>query len=169
MRLAAITATLLLTAAPQTVLAQPVSDCSPDRVQVFTGDGQPVLFRVEIVDTPDTRAQGLMFRDTLPEGTGMLFVYDQPQPLAFWMRNTRIPLDLLFIDAEGVIRHIHPQAVPFDETPIPGARPSDPDPARLLVLEIGGGEAERLGLRPGMAIANPALPATALPSCWLPT
>ena len=162
MRIVGIVGLFLASAAP--ALAQPVADCRPDRVQVFT-DGPPVVFTVEVVDTPETRARGLMFRDTLAEGAGMLFVYEEPQPVAFWMRNTRIPLDLLFIDEGGVIRHIHPQAVPFDETPIPGALPTDPDPARLLVLEIGGGEAARLGLRAGMAIANPALPPTALHPC----
>lgn len=155
----------LLLAAPQMAPAQSVPDCRPDRVQVFTGAKDPIRFKVELADTPAARAQGLMHRDTLAPGTGMLFVYEYPQPVAFWMRNTRIPLDMLFIDAAGVIRHIHPRAVPFDETPIPGAPPSDPDPARLMVLEIGGGEAARLGLREGAAIAHPALPGSALHPC----
>lgn len=156
---------VLLLAAPLAVLAQPVSDCRPDRVQVFTPSGRSIRLTVEVADTSESRAQGLMYRDALAQGTGMLFIYEHPQPVAFWMRNTRIPLDMLFIDAAGVIRHIHPRAVPFDETSIPGALPSDPDPARLMVLEIGGGEAARLGLREGAAIAHPALPAGALHPC----
>lgn len=157
--------TILLLAAPQSLEAQSVSGCRPDRVQVFTPSGQSIRLTVEVADTPESRAQGLMYRDALAQGTGMLFIYEHPQPVAFWMRNTRIPLDMLFIDAAGVIRHIHPGAAPFDETSIPGALPSDPDPARLMVLEIGGGEAARLGLREGAAIAHPALPATALHPC----
>ena len=73
------------------------------------------------------------------------------------MRNTYIPLDLIFLDQAGVIRHIHPRAVPLDETPIPGAAPGDPDPDRQMILEIGGGEAERLGLAVGQPMAHPRL------------
>lgn len=114
--------------------------------------------RLEIADTPDERARGLMFRRTLPSGQGMLFVYDTPREVSFWMRNTLIPLDLVFMDATGVIRHIHPMAKPLDDTPIPGARSGDPDPARLMVLEIAGGEAARLGLKVGQPMAYPGLP-----------
>lgn len=87
----------------------------------------------------------------------MLFVYPEPQPVSFWMRNTLIPLDLIFFDETGVIRHIHRNARPLDETPIPGAAIGDPRPDRLMVLEIAGGEAARLGLAAGQQLAHPAL------------
>lgn len=138
---------------------QPVADCRADTVQVLAGDAEPIRITVEVAATPAARAQGLMHRRHLPPRSGMLFVYEHPQPVAFWMRNTLIPLDMLFIDSEGVIRHIHAGAVPHDETAIPGHSAGDPDPDRLLVLEIGGGEAAGLGIREGMAIAHPALPA----------
>lgn len=122
----------------------------------MTAKGQ-VAVRVEVADDDASRAQGLMFRRELPALQGMLFIYDRPQPVSFWMRNTLISLDILFMDETGVIRHIHPEAQPLDETPIPGADPADPTPLRKMVLEIGGGEAERLGLEPGLAMAHPAI------------
>lgn len=131
--------------------------CEADKAVFLTGN-DAVTIRVELADTPQARAQGLMFRRELPRGEGMLFVYEQPGPVSFWMRNTLIPLDIIFLDAQGVIRHIHPMAQPLDETPIPGARPGDPDPARLMVVEIAGGEAARLGLKPGAAMAHPHVP-----------
>lgn len=139
--------------------------CADDRVIIVTESGTRT-FQVEIADTPETRARGLMFRRALPEGQGMLFVYERAQPMSFWMRNTPLPLDILFMDDRGLLRHIHPDARPFDETPIPGARPDDPAPERLMALEIGGGEARRLGLRVGQAIAHPRIePSRALLPC----
>ncbi|MFN3524977.1 MAG: DUF192 domain-containing protein [Paracoccus sp. (in: a-proteobacteria)] len=140
--------------------------CRDDRVLVVQPSGRALSFEVEIADTPSTRAQGLMYRRSLASGTGMLFIYESPQTVSFWMRNTFIPLDLVFIDARGVVRHIHRNARPLDETPIPGAMAGDPAPLRLMVLEIGGGEAARLGLATGQAIAHPRLdPATAAIPC----
>lgn len=130
--------------------------CAPDRA-VFRTDSGPVAFQVELADDEAERAQGLMFRKALPQGTGMLFIYDTPRAVSFWMRNTYIPLDLVFLDERGVIRHIHREARPLDETPIPGAAPGDPDPYRQMILEIGGGEAARLGLDVGQAMAHPRL------------
>ena len=130
--------------------------CSQDRA-IFQTDGGRVSIRVELADDEAERAQGLMFRQSLPRGTGMLFVYDRPQPVSFWMRNTYIPLDLIFMDSAGVIRHIHPRARPLDETPIPGAAVGDPAPERQMILEVGGGEAGRLGLAVGDAMAHPRL------------
>lgn len=133
--------------------AAPAFDCGEERAAVLTDRGI-VDFSVEIADSPEERAQGLMFRKALPRGNGMLFVYDAPREVAFWMRNTLIPLDLVFMDATGTIRHIHPNARPLDETPIPGATTDDPNPERKLILEIPGGEAARLGLAAGQPMAS---------------
>ncbi|WP_347138520.1 DUF192 domain-containing protein [Paracoccus sp. SSK6] len=140
------------------VLEAAASDvaCSPGSV-VFQTGRDPVTVRVEIADDEAERAQGLMFRRKLDRGTGMLFIYDSPRAVGFWMRNTYVPLDLVFLDRTGVIRHIHRNAVPLDETPLPGAAPGDPRPERLMVLEIGGGEADRLGLAVGQPMAHPRL------------
>lgn len=93
-----------------------------------------------------------MFRETMPAGAGMLFVYDRPQKVAFWMKNTLIPLDMLFIDGQGIVRRIREMAAPQDETPIPGG-----DGIRF-VLEINGGLARRLGIAEGAALRHPTVP-----------
>ncbi|MFV0411425.1 MAG: DUF192 domain-containing protein [Paracoccus sp. (in: a-proteobacteria)] len=143
--------------------AQAAPSCHPDQA-VFPDAG--VTVQVEIADDPAERAQGLMNRDRLAPGTGMLFIYDSPREVAFWMKDTLIPLDMVFMDASGTIRHIHPSARPLDETAIPGAKIGDPAPERLMILEIGGGESARLGLKEGMAMAYPRLdPALAAAAC----
>ncbi|WP_378944345.1 DUF192 domain-containing protein [Paracoccus sp. R86501] len=153
-RLAAIAFATLLCGG-QTAWAQ--GSCAADLALIRLNDQQVLSFDIEVVDTPESRAQGLMYRKDVPPGTGMLFIYEQPQRVSFWMRNTLVPLDMVFLDASGVIRHIHPNARPLDETPVPGALIGDPHPDRLMVLEIAGGEAARLGLADGQALAHPAL------------
>ena len=117
----------------------------------FRWDGGAARFAVEVADDAAERAEGLMFREKLPVSSGMLFIYDHPQPVAFWMKNTLIPLDMIFIGAEGRVEQVHAKAVPGDLTPIPG--PGD----TLMVLEIGGGLAARLGLGEGAVLRHPAL------------
>ncbi len=111
-------------------------------------DGVPPLasFTVEIADAPAERAQGLMGRQSMPEDHGMLFAYPAPRPVAFWMQNTPLPLDMLFIDETGRVVSLHENAIPFDETPIPSGLPV------RYVLEINGGLAAKLGLRPGLVV-----------------
>ena len=100
-------------------------------------------FRVEIADTEQTRERGLMFRKSMAGDRGMLFDFKTPQPVAFWMKNTLIPLDIVFITADGRILSIARNAVPMDETPIPSGGDI------LGVLEIRGGRAAELGIEPG--------------------
>lgn len=135
-----------------------IIECAPD-LALIKAEDRYLRFQVEVADDPQERAKGLMYRKDLPDGHGMLFIYETPRPASFWMRNTLIPLDLIFFDETGTIRHIHPNARPLDETPIPGAAPGDPNPKRLMVLEIAGGEAKRYGLAVGQKLAHPALPA----------
>jgi len=127
-----------------------LADCAPDRVDL-RGDWGQARFTVEVADDAEERAQGLMHRDHLPTGAGMLFVYEQPQRVAFWMRNTRIPLDMIFVDGDGRVAKVHENAVPFDETTIPGG-----DSIRY-VLEINGGLAGRLGITAGSELRHPAV------------
>lgn len=124
---------------------------------MFQTSAGPVSVSVEIADDEAERARGLMYRRDLPQGNGMLFIYDNPRAVSFWMRNTYIPLDLVFLDQGGIIRHIHRNAVPLDETPIPGAAAGDPDPQRQMILEVATGEVDRLGLAVGQPMAHPRL------------
>ena len=117
--------------------------CAPGRAELQTPDGRIAVFAVEISDTDAERERGLMFRTDLPRGSGMLFVYDTPRHARYWMKNTLIPLDILFFDSAGVLKHVAPLAQPQDLTPIDGG------PGTRYVLEVNGGLAAPLGLVPG--------------------
>jgi len=128
--------------------------CRDDTI-LLRGDWGSARFTVEIADDPLEQQQGLMNREAMAISHGMLFVYDSPRSPSFWMRNTLIPLDMLFIDAQGVVRHIHHMAKPLDETPILGGDDV------LSVLEINGGLAKRLGITVDSEIRHPAFAAFA--------
>jgi uncharacterized membrane protein (UPF0127 family) len=100
-------------------------------------------FTIEVADTPASREQGLMFRKSLAPNAGMLFDFKTEQQVAFWMQNTLIPLDMLFIAADGTVKTIHANAKPMDTTPIPSGVPV------RFVLEIPGGRAAEIGAKPG--------------------
>ena len=107
-------------------------------------------FNIEIADTPESRAEGLMFREILPAGNGMLFVYEKPGHATFWMKNTSIPLDMIFFDFQGRVTSIHRDAVPHDTSLIDGGE----DVA--AALEINAGMASRLGIDLGSQIRHPS-------------
>ncbi len=151
MRLAAWSCLALVCAGP--VCSGPVwaeAACAPDRVDL-RWDGGGESFAVEVADDAAERAQGLMFRDSMAPDQGMLFVYDAPKRAQFWMKNTLIPLDMIFADAAGRVTHVHSNAVPMDETVIDGGE------GVQFVLEINGGLAERLGLSVGAEMRHPAI------------
>ncbi|MFY0691401.1 MAG: DUF192 domain-containing protein [Paracoccaceae bacterium] len=127
------------------------SMCS-DAIASLRGDWGSANFRVEVADDATERNRGLMFRESLPRMAGMLFLYERPQSVSFWMRNTLIPLDMIFIDPQGRVRAIHENAIPLDETPIGGG------PGLLAVLEINGGLAGQLGITVGSELRHPGLP-----------
>ena len=116
--------------------------CTDGQVEL-RGDWGQARFSVEVVDTDETRALGLMHRERLPRSAGMLFVYDAPTEPSFWMRNTLIPLDMVFVDPTGRVTRIHRDAIPHDTTPIPGG------PNVLMVLEINAGLSKMLGMTEG--------------------
>lgn len=137
-------------------------DCRMDRVDL-RGDFGTASFVVDVADSQRERNRGLMGRDKLSFGAGMLFVYDRPQRVAFWMENTLIPLDMIFMDARGVVQKVHANAIPGDRTAIPGGD------AIQYVLEINGGLAARMGIVPGTELRHPAIdPARAAWSCAAP-
>src|SRR5438067_2713335 len=109
---------------------------------IVTASG-PLRFTVEVATTPAQMEQGLMFRQSLAPDAGMIFDYGGPSMASMWMKNTVIPLDMLFVDQQGRIIGIHERAVPQSLATI-----STPGPARA-VIELNGGTAARLGIRPG--------------------
>jgi hypothetical protein len=107
-------------------------------------------FRVEVADSEREREFGLMCRTSLAPDRGMLFDFGREQPdTAYWMRNTLIPLDIIYIRRDGVVRSIARNARPLDETPLPAGG------ATLGVLELAGGRAAEIGLRPGDRVDFP--------------
>lgn len=106
-------------------------------------------FQVEIAATEETRRQGLMFREALLPMHGMWFDFGKTQPVTMWMKNTPIPLDMLFVDEDGIICTIHRNAKPFSEALLRSS-----DDVRY-VLEILGGSAERLGIRTSDQVTLP--------------
>jgi uncharacterized protein len=115
---------------------------------IETADG-PRKFTVEVATAPAQMEQGLMFRQSLAPDAGMIFDFKAPQPAMMWMKNTLIPLDMLFVDAQGRIVHIHERAVPGSlETIGSGA------PVRAVV-ELNGGTVARLGIRLGDRVEFP--------------
>ena len=103
-------------------------------------DGRVHRFTVEVARTPEQQQTGMMHREALAPDRGMIFPYDPPQPASFWMRNTLIPLDIVFIRADGTIARIEANAAPLSLEPIPAGEPI------ALVLELAGGRAAELGI-----------------------
>jgi hypothetical protein len=112
------------------------------RLTIVTANGDQA-FNIEVVDTPESRAKGLMFRTALAPDAGMLFDFHESRPVSFWMQNTLIPLDMLFIRHDGTIANIHVNAKPMDPTSIPSDGPVE------FVFEIAGGRSVELGIKAG--------------------
>jgi len=113
-------------------------------------DNTAVRFKIEVADSPEEQAQGLMFVESMPRFEGMLFVNEAPRRSAFWMKNTLIPLDMLFIDETGVVTVLHENAVPLSEETIDGGT------GVKAVLEINGGLASTLGIGVGTEVQHPS-------------
>ena len=143
---ALIAATIVLPAAAQ----------QPPQMQTFptsslvieTQGGQRHPFRIELALTPAQQAQGLMWRERMDDDQGMLFINPVERKASFWMMNTLIPLDMVFVDRTGRIVHIHENAIPHDTTPVPSRYPV------LGILEVNGGLTRRLGIRPGDRVVH---------------
>lgn len=114
-------------------------------------DAGTTRFSVELADDADERAVGLMNRESMARFSGMVFAYQREQPVAFWMKNTLIPLDILFFDRRGVLQHIHQNAIPLDLTAIPGGDKIQ------YVLEINGGVADMLGIKVGAEMRHSSI------------
>jgi uncharacterized protein len=114
------------------------------RVRISDANGaSKAVVRVEVADTEASRELGLMYRQHLADDAGMLFIFKQPQHLTFWMKNTEIPLDMIFAGADGAVDGIVANAEPFSERQLSVAGDSQ------YVLEVNGGFARRHGIKPG--------------------
>jgi len=156
-RLAWVAAVIVLFGAfagPARAQTGPIEDLAAfpqDKLEIADGKKVKHVFQVWLANSPQRQSQGLMFVRDLPDLRGMLFVHDQPRDISMWMKNTYIPLDMVFIDGQGRIQQIIEQATPHSLAIIRSDKPA------LAVLEIAGGEARRLGLHPGQRVSHPAL------------
>jgi len=135
-------------AEPQGVSAQAVAPrTAPSGLDLIPleigGAGRTHRFTVEVARTSAEQAQGLMFRETLAADAGMLFPFASPRPASFWMKNTLIPLDMIFIRADGTIARVAANTVPQSLEPVGVSEPV------AAVLEIPGGRAAELGISAG--------------------
>ncbi|HJW41843.1 MAG TPA: DUF192 domain-containing protein [Rhizomicrobium sp.] len=113
-----------------------------ETIRIDTASG-PKSFKVEIAADAASQERGLMYRRDLAPNSGMLFDFHQEAWVSFWMKNTPLPLDMVFIKADGTVSSVEPNAVPFSTETIPSAEPV------RAVLEINGGRARDLGIKPG--------------------
>lgn len=121
-----------------------------NELTIATQDGQRFNFTVELALSPAEQEKGLMFRTSMPENHGMLFVFGAESQRSFWMKDTLIPLDIIFVEKDGRIQHIHGNARPLDRAFITSGMPS------LAVLELNGGTAYKHGIKEGDYIYHTA-------------
>lgn len=156
--LSAAIAALWLFGASSAALAQQPMILPVDPAPLVADTGtEKKPFQVEIADDETERARGLMFRENMAPDRGMLFVYPSEQPVAFWMQNTILPLDLIFIDAKGKVVAIE-HGTPYSQASIPQNGTS-----AQFVLELNAGTAKKIGLDVGETVHHPAI-GNALPN-----
>ena len=134
------------------------SSAAPDSAQVLTQSGLDIEttqgvrhFTVEVAATPEEQSRGLMFRKSMAPDAGMLFPFGGDGPRAFWMKNTILPLDMIFIRSTGEIVAIAENTVPYS------LRPVAPHEPAAAVLEVNAGTVERLGIKRGDHVRHPAI------------
>jgi uncharacterized protein len=120
----------------------------PQRLEIVSANG-PHVFEVELARNPAEREKGLMFRRYMPKNRGMLFDFSNPEPATMWMENTYIPLDMLFIRADGTVARIETDTEPLSRRVIAAGEPV------LGVLELNGGVCDELGIRAGDKVVHP--------------
>ncbi|MGE3623100.1 MAG: DUF192 domain-containing protein [Bdellovibrionales bacterium] len=131
-------------------LREPVDPAFPEKnLAIRKANGETIFLDIRIAATPEEQAKGLMFRTGLPRDAGMLFIFDPPQIMSMWMKNTEIALDMLFVRADGAIAKIVTHAVPHSLQPHSSGEPVKG------VLELNGGEADRRGIHVGDHVVYP--------------
>ncbi|WP_085034062.1 DUF192 domain-containing protein [Ensifer aridi] len=124
-----------------------------DKLRLITANGRTHDLTVELAIEPDQREQGLMYRRQMAVDHGMLFDFGETRRVIMWMKNTYLPLDMLFIAEDGTVRTIHENAVPLSEAIIDSREPV------AFVLELNAGTVKRLGIRPGDRVRGSGIPA----------
>lgn len=149
-------AALVITGCSQPAPEPPATAASPGRVEAPRAtlpDGSTV--RLELAISPEEIANGLMFRPSLAADRGMLFLFDEARLPSFWMKNTLIPLDLVFLDPAGMVVDVIPEVPPCAADPCPTYSPEVP---ALAVLELGAGRAKAHGIEPGATLLFERVP-----------
>jgi uncharacterized membrane protein (UPF0127 family) len=146
LRRAATAALVAVVALAWSLAAVQAQTLEPLRI---VGPGGQHTFSVEVARNDADRAQGLMFRRSMAPDRGMLFDFERVQPISMWMQNTYLPLDMLFIRQDGTIARVAENAEPLSTRTIPSGEPV------LAVLELNGGTAARLGIKPGDRVEHP--------------
>ena len=130
----------------QAALSTPPQQLEPLTIVTASGEHR---FQIEVARTDEQRARGLMFRRFMPEDRGMLFDFKNEQPIMMWMRNTYIPLDMIFIARDGRVINVAENTEPLSERTIASAAPA------FAVLEVNAGVARKIGLKAGDRISHP--------------
>jgi uncharacterized membrane protein (UPF0127 family) len=144
-RAALLASGILVLAAPA-----PAQTANLQKIEIASKSGSH-SFLVELAANDQERARGLMYRKELADGRGMLFDFKQEQDVGFWMKNTYIPLDMIFIRADGTVRRIAANTEPLSERTVPSGGPV------RYVLEVIGGTARKLGIEPGDKVTGAPL------------
>lgn len=145
--ISALAAPLVIPTAPALAQAAAQDEATLEPLTITTASGAH-QFSVEVMRSDEQRARGLMFRRYMPADRGMLFDFKTEQPVMMWMKNTYLPLDMVFIARNGTVINVAENTEPLSERTIPSARPA------FAVLELNAGAASKIGLKPGDKIVN---------------
>jgi len=143
---------LAFTAVPAAIAQESGAELPTENLTVQSGENQH-RFTVEVAATDRQRARGLMFREEMAADHGMLFIFEGEGDRYFWMKNTPLPLDIVFIGAEGTIVSIAADTTPYSEAVIPSAGPA------RFVLEVNAGLSAKLGIEAGDTVSSPSMTA----------
>lgn len=131
-------------------IAPALAQSAQDRLEIVSATGRHA-FRVEVADTEEKRAEGLMYRTKMDPDYGMLFDFKREQNVYFWMKNTYVSLDMIFVRSDGTIAHIAEDTVPLSEATVPSRSPV------RFVFEVVAGTTKRLGIKPGDRVVHPLI------------
>ncbi len=148
---------LMISVARAQPAVEPLSAFPQSLLAIRTANHNVINFKIWTADTPARDQQGLMFVREMDLHAGMLFVFPKDERVTMWMKNTYIPLDMLFMNRRGVIEYIAANATPFSEAFI------GPSTAEYAVLELNGGACDKLGIKVGDTVLHPAFKETNSP------